>query len=537
MFDTFVLNSLIDELNKNILSYRLQRVLSPSQYSYILRFRRDKQLLISLDPSRCYAGMMGGEQKEVDSPTPFSTYLRRTLSNAKLLRIAQRAFDRVLELTFSASTPTMDRIELRLIIELMGRHSNMIVTDDEGRILQALKYTPHMSESQHIVRIGRLYEDLPSNREHPLESTLLSSQYKDVAGYTPKLMRLLPEEIKARPIDEISQWILAQEKFSMYIDEEGKPYDFHRFENPSLSFISFPTLSSLIEAYYQSLSRREHSSAYKRRFEQILNTRKDRIERKLQKQLQELDQAKDANQFKETADILLAALYSLPKRAASVEVYDFYREQLRVITLNEKYTVSQNAQLFYKNYEKAKRAKKIIESQLQKSRDEYDRLEQLRYDLSMASSVSDLQEIEEALISEAFLPKSTKKKPPQKSKPRRFEYQGATYLVGKNAVQNNEITFRSPRRDYLWFHAKDIPGSHVVLLQTEEETTEEQLFFGAQLAAYFSKDPQTRVQVDVTQLKHVRKQRGSALGRVTYTNQRSIIAEGKAEDILLLEKK
>lgn len=537
MFDTFVLHALIDEINKNVLSYRLQRIISPGPMSLILRFRKDLQIFFSLDPSRCYATMISSEQKESDSPTPFSQYLKKSLQGARLLGVRQRAFDRVMEIHFLASTPTMDRVELKLIIELMGRHSNVIVTDAQDMILQALRYTPHLSESPHVVRIGRQYIDMPTGKENPLTSELPSSRYKEVGGFTPKLMRLLPGQIKEQSLSEIANWLLTQHDYALYVDEDKKAYDFHRFSNDSLQYISYPTISSLIEAYYQALSRRESSGAYKRRFEQMINTRLERVERKLQKQRQELDQAKDAHHLKEAGDILFAHLYSLPKRAASVEVHDFYHDRMRVIELNEKFTISQNAQRYYKNYEKAQRANKIIESQLKKSQEEYERLEQLRYELSITEGFSDIREIEQALIAEGYLPGTGKKTSQAPSKPRKFIYEGVTYLVGKNASQNNDITFRQPQRDFLWFHAKDIPGSHVVLQQSEDKVTDDQLLFGAKLAAYFSKEPKNKIEVDVTQLKYVKKIRGSSLGKVTYTNHRTIITQGSAEDIFLHEKK
>ncbi len=536
MFDTFILNSLIEELNHNLLSYRLQRVLSPGPMSYILRFRKDRQLLLHLDPSRCFAALAGDEVKETDSPTPFSIYLRRNLQNAKLISIKQRAFDRVMELSFLASTPTFDKRILKLIIELMGRHSNMILTDENDRIIQALKYTPHLSETQHIIRIGKTYRDMETGKEDPLSSSLASTNYKEASGFTPKLMRLLPDEIKALNLSEISNWLIRQNRFSLYLDPNGNPYDFHRFENPTLSFVSFPTVSSLILSYYQTRSRQEHSLSHKRRFEQIINTRIERVERKLQKQRRELDQAMDADSLKQIGDILLSSLHLLPKRGNQVEVYDYYSDEMRNIELNDKFSVSQNAQQYYKRYEKAKRAKSMIEEQLENSQQEYRRLEQLRFDLSLSTDYSDLRLIEQELIHEGYLPKTNNKPSVSVSKPRRFEYLGAVYLVGKNASQNNEITFRTKDRSFLWFHAKDIPGSHVILLQSEEDSSSDQLLFGAKLAAYFSRDHQTRVQVDYTQLKYVKKHRGANLGNVYYTNQRSILTDVKASEILIYEK-
>lgn len=537
MFDTFVLHALTREIEENLTSMRVQRVLSPAPMTFLLRFRKDRQLLISLDASRCYGSILGEDDKESDQPTPYSIYLRKMLQGAKLVRAEQRALDRVLDLTFLATTPTLEKVTVHLIAEFMGRHANLIFTDAQYQILQALKYTPHLSESQHIVRIGKFYSDMPSDKEHPLTSLLPSSSFKQVGGYSPRLMRLLPEEIKERPMREISAWLLGSEDFTLFIGDDGRPFDYHRFTSEIFVATHFPTISEAMNAFYRELSKKEHTSAAKRRLEQILARRMERAERKLALQLQEMEEAKGAKEFKEAADILLANLYSLPNRAARVEVYDFYKEEMRTLALKERLTIRENAALLYKQYEKSQRAKRLIEEQIEKSRREIDILGQLRYDLSIASSAAEIASAESAASSEGYLPVRKSKKVLPLSGPRVYCYADARYLVGRSGAQNLELTMRHGERDHLWFHAKDIPGSHVVLELKEEEATSEQLHFGAKLAAFYSKSQGSPVSVDRTELRHVRRQKGGPQGSVTYVKQRSIIAGAGAEEILPYEKK
>lgn len=533
MFDHYIVSSLVEEIRDQLLGLRVQKIWSVDQTTFLLRFKSTAFLYINLSPQKSHARILTSRYETQDLPQPFLLALRKTLEGAKFLSIDQVKEDRTLCLSFQGRTVTYDRVVYKLYLEFMGRHSNAIITEEDNTILYAYKATPFEAQTDHTVRPGRPYSPLTPRKESPQAIEASSDQIMDYNGFYRKLIRLLPQEVMDKNVGQIHQWISTSRDFHIYMDKDGDFKDFHQFYNPHERSLAYPDLSSMLGAYYD---REENSNKHLHRHRRILNNRLDLVEDKIDKLQASLKQVGNKDQVKLWGELLLAYLHELPKRQEEVEVKNYYDDSMVKIPLDPKKTPLENSQLYYKKYEKLARSKPKILKQLDQAEKEKYSLEQLLYNLSQVEGPSELNELIQEMESLRLIQKR-KRTSVRPSSPRVFNYQGYRFEVGKNNKQNDQIRKKVRNKNFVWFHTKDIPGSHVVLHEELDKVPQEILEFGAQLASFYSKAQGEQVTVDYTRLAQVHSPRGGAPGYVNYFDAKQIYTGARAEDILVYEEK
>lgn len=533
MFDHYIVSCLAQDIEKNLTGLRVQKIWSGSHQSFLLKFKSDVFFLIDLSAQKCHGRIINSKSESQDLPQPFLMALRKTLEGAKLIHCQQIHEDRTLLLTFQGRTVTYDTVHYHLYIEFMGRHANALITDEENRILYAYKQTPFESQSEHIIRPGQHYKPLNPTKISPQDSFAPATELFNYSGFYKKLLRLLPSQMQTKTVGEIHQWISTSREFTLYLDNQGDVEDFHQFFNPERRTISYPDLSSLLEAYYGT----EKSRSKKLRHAQkLLLNRLHVVEEKIEKLEENLEKTGSAESYKRQGELLLAYLHDIKGKQEKVELIDYYENRPLVIHLDATKTPLENAQYFYRQYEKLSRSRPALENQLSLAKEEKYSLQQLLYDVEQADTGAELEDIYAELEELKLMPRQKRAKITPSS-PRVFVYLGQRYEVGKNNKQNDEIRRKVKNKDFLWFHAKNIPGSHVVLHEEAGKASEEALIFGAKLAAYYSRAKGQSIAVEYTRLSKVKKAKSSAPGFVNYHAEGQLHVKTLAEEILPYEKK
>lgn len=533
MFDHYIVASLAKEIQESLVGIRLQKIWSQNQQAFLLKFKSNAFFLIDLSPQKCHGRLVKSKIETQDLPQPFLLALRKNLEGAKLLDCQQIHNDRTLCLSFQGRTLTYDSVVYKLYLEFMGRHGNAIITDNENTILYAYKTTPFESQSNHIIRPGRNYEPLRHAKKDPTGSKESSEAILDYAGFYKKLIRLLPQDILAQSVGEIHQWISSSSDFRIYLDSEGDSIDFHQFNNDKKRSLSYPDLSTLLDAYYGSEKSKNKKLRHAKR---ILNNRLKVTEEKIDKLKDNLTKTEEAEKHKLMGELLLAYLHEIEGKSDQVELIDYYKNEPIIISLDPIKTPLENAQAYYKKYEKLIRSRPALKEQLSLAVKELFSLEQLLFDVEQVESNSEVDDIYEELEKMNLIQKQKRKKT-IKISPRVFIYNNLRYEVGKNNKQNDEIRKKVKNKNFVWFHAKNIPGSHVVLHEEIHKASREDLLFGAKLASYYSKTKGELVTVDYTSLSKVKKPKSSAPGFVSYHGENQINVNAVAEEILPFEKK
>ncbi len=501
----------------------------------------------------------------------FCMLMRKKLCGARLRAVRQFELERILFLDFDATNTLGDSEKLTLAVEIMGKHSNCILIDSEGVIIDALKRIDLTLSSKRLVLPQLKYELPPSqgklslleftpcdvakrifeNRNMSLDKAMLSV----VMGVSPIVCRELSyiatgsTDARVEDLSEAEKLLftkelerlseLAKETLGtpfMLKDVSGKPFDLTFFEASQYSQAaqcqSFDLFSELLDEYYHKRDSIERMRVRSRDLSKLVANHIARLSRKLSNQVAEQIKSKDREHLRICGDLLQANLYRIEKGAPFIDVENFYDENLGTlrIKLDPAKSPAQNAQRYYKDYARAKTADKILRVQIEKGRQELLYLETVADEIERAESESDLSAIRQELILEGYIkPQKGKQKPPKELPPREFAVSGDfKVLVGRNNRQNDMLTLKLSRKTDLWFHTKDIPGSHTVLLTEGREVPDEALLETAQICAYFSKARESsQVPVDYTLIKYVSKPQGFPAGRVIYTDQHTLYVAPK----------
>ena len=449
MFDHYLVSSLAEEINENLVGFRMQKIWSRNHQSFLMKFKSSAFLLIDLSPQKCHGRLLTAKSETQDLPQPFLLALRKNLEGAKLISCEQINNDRTLCLSFQVKSVTYDSVVYNLYLELMGRHGNAIITDEENTILYSYKTTPFEAPSEHVIRPGRKYEALLQSKEDPTGSSAPSEDILNYAGFYKKLIKLLPEELLSKSVGEIHSWISCARDFTIYLDNYGDSSDFHQFRNPKRRSLSYPDLSSLLDAYYGS----EKSKTKKLRHAQkILLNRMRETEDKKSKLEENLEKTQEAESYKHKGELLLAYLHEIKGKSDNVEVIDYYENKPLIIDLDITKTPLENAQSYYKKYEKLSRSRPALVNQLSLAKEEKFSLQQLLYDVEQVDSSSEVDDLYSELEDLKLIQKQKRAKP-LPARPRVFVYLGLRYEVGKNNKQNDEIRRKLKNNDFLWFHA------------------------------------------------------------------------------------
>lgn len=577
--DGFSTQPLVRELRAALLGGRIDKITQPSKASVFLSIRqpgRNHLLHIAASPQASAVFLAARPPENPAEPPLFCMVLRKQLEGSRIADIRQHSLDRILLFDLDSLAAGGRIVTKTLVVELIGKYSNIILVQD-GVVLDALRKVGSANSRTRLILPAREYAPPPPQEKldprtvpaaaivERLADDEAATLYKGLLnaclGFGPTSAREvifsagLPEKMLCGDLDakdkealchalaEISAACMETEAApTLIVDANNKalatsPFPLHYFPSESAS-LSFPTISAMLEKATELAG--AYTPPEKERLKKFVKTELSRAENKLTVLHEELSQAENAEDYKVFGDNLMTYAHLFEDHAdASLTVDNIYSETGEKITLklDQRLTLSQNMQAFYHKYDKLKRAQKLLDEQISLCRENIRYLASVESSLAASATLAEIEEIKDELIQSGFLKENTKKKRQDKpSAPFRFTTEdGKTILVGKNNYQNDRLTFHTAAPDDLWLHAKDIPGSHVILRLDGEEASEESLHQAALLAAHFSKaQNSSNVPVDYTCRRYVKKPSGSRPGFVIFTHQKTLYVTPSAEEMTKL---
>ena len=571
-FDALAVAALCQEYQQILVNGRIDRIFQPGREKVVLSVfhpfpRRDLWLLFSVHPRFYRSHLIEKKPASPQEPPAFCMLLRKYLQGGRFLEVSQPPSERILHFKIENYNAEEGLTVFTLIFEATGRFANLVLVDGEGRILDALKRLPERDGQSRPVLPGAAYTPPPSPAgrhletlsvqdlqlvidrspsERPLRQILveeilgvspfLAAEVLHRAGLDPKTTAgaISPEETPAHAgkihsiLDELHRQIQAGQIHPYCYEKNGQPADFFPFRPLSLPESALTPAAGMSQAEAMTLDRQEHQeemASQRRTLLSIIARAKKKADKKAEKQREELAQAEDAGLWRIYGELLTAYGRQVPRGASQVELVNYYDPEGKTVTipLDPALPANQNAQNYFKKYAKAKKGQTRIAAELEKTREELAYLESLESSIQNDLDLEELLAVEEEM-QEAGLAKG--RRDPGRSRrspggrPALFRSsEGWEILVGKNNRQNDELTFKLSSPRDLWFHTQKIPGSHVLIRCGGKEAGEEALLEAANLAVYFSKARHsTKVPVDYTERRHVRKPAGARPGFVLYKN-------------------
>lgn len=534
-FDGFFLHHMVEELRTELLNGRIQKINQPFDQELVLQIRSNRKshrLLLSAHPVFGRIQLTESAFENPAQPSTFIMVLRKYLQGAVIESIEQIENDRIVEITVSNKNEIGDHIQATLIIEIMGKHSNILLVDKSShKILEVIKHIGFSQNSYRTLLPGATYIAPPSTeainpfmvKDEKLFEILQTQEL------TAKNLQNLFQGLGRDTATELERQLLNDKlaTFRNFFGQETKPCltdkSFSCVPFSSKTAENFDSLSQLLDIYYKDKAERDRvkqqASELIRRVENELQKNRQ----KLKKQEKELLATENAEEFRQKGELLTTFLHQVPNDQDQVILENYYTNQPITIALDKALTPNQNAQRYFKRYQKLKEAVKYLTDLIEETKATILYLESVETVLNQAG-LDEIAEIREELIQTGFIRRRQREKIQKRQKPEQYlASDGKTIIyVGRNNLQNEELTFKMARKEELWFHAKDIPGSHVVisgnLNPTDEVKTD-----AAELAAYFSKGRLSNlVQVDMIEVKKLNKPTGGKPGFVTYTGQKTL---------------
>lgn len=548
-FDGFFLHHMVEELRRELVNGRIQKINQPFEQELVLQIRSNRQshrLLLSAHP---VFGRIQLTQTTFENPAQPSTFimvLRKYLQGALIESIEQIENDRIVEITVSNKNEIGDHIQATLIIEIMGKHSNILLVDKSShKILEVIKHVGFSQNSYRTLLPGSTYIAPPSTESlNPF--TVKDEKLFEILQTqetTAKNLQNLFQGLGRDTANELEN-ILVSDKLSTFrnfFNQETKPCltetSFSPVPFANQAGEPFASLSDLLDTYYKDKAERDRvkqqASELIRRVENELQKNRH----KLKKQEKELLATDNAEEFRQKGELLTTFLHQVPNDQDQVILDNYYTNQPITIALDKALTPNQNAQRYFKRYQKLKEAVKYLTDLIEETKATILYLESVETVLNQAG-LEEIAEIREELIQTGFIRRRQREKIQKRKKPEQYlASDGKTIIyVGRNNLQNEELTFKIARKEELWFHAKDIPGSHVVI-SGNLDPSDEVKTDAAELAAYFSQGRLSNlVQVDMIEVKKLNKPTGGKPGFVTYTGQKTLRVTPDPEKIASMKK-
>lgn len=548
-FDGFFLHHIVEELRSELVNGRIQKINQPFEQELVLQIRSNRQshrLLLSAHP---VFGRIQLTQTTFENPAQPSTFimvLRKYLQGALIESIEQVENDRIVEMTVSNKNEIGDHIQATLIIEIMGKHSNILLVDKSShKILEVIKHVGFSQNSYRTLLPGSTYIAPPSTESlNPF--TIKDEKLFEILQtqeLTAKNLQSLFQGLGRDTANELER-ILVSEKLSAFrnfFNQETKPCLTETSFSP-VPFANqvgepFANLSDLLDTYYKDKAERDRvkqqASELIRRVENELQKNRH----KLKKQEKELLATDNAEEFRQKGELLTTFLHQVPNDQDQVILDNYYTNQPIMIALDKALTPNQNAQRYFKRYQKLKEAVKYLTDLIEETKATILYLESVETVLNQAG-LEEIAEIREELIQTGFIRRRQREKIQKRKKLEQYlASDGKTIIyVGRNNLQNEELTFKMARKEELWFHAKDIPGSHVVI-SGNLDPSDAVKTDAAKLAAYFSQGRLSNlVQVDMIEVKKLNKPTGGKPGFVTYTGQKTLRVTPDSKKIASMKK-
>ncbi len=584
-FDAFMLRAAVWEIDNTLSGARVEKVLQPSKDEIFLVTHKEGthfRLHINAGASAPRIGITKEAPENPKVPPMFCMLLRKHLTGAKLIKAEQKGFERVAELEFETYDEMGFLTVRRLICEVMGRYSNAVLCDAEYKILNVLRPVDFTTSSKRQLLPQMTYEYPPSQgKRNPLTETpeefIACVEEVSAGALTQRYEGLSPmtsDEIVYRAGGETAGTERLCKAFFSFVGDslenkydptliigaDGQPFEFSPFEITRFDScvssgiykkIKKATLGELTDAFFAERERANREKQRARDTERLLKNVENRLVKKLELQKKELKDTEKKSEYKHKADLITANIYRFRDKADTVSVIDYeddgeggYTEKEVVIKLERGLTLAQNAQKLYKKYNKAKNAETEIMAQIEKGSAELEYIRSVRDALQRISCQADLEEIQRELREAGYdkghnkekAVKSNVRVQPKNARPgnpdKYVTSGGFTVFVGKNNLQNDYITFKLASKSDFWFHVKNRPGSHTVLVCEGREPSTLDLTEAAELAALNSRAAgEDRVEVDYTRIRNVKKPAGARPGYVIYEGYNTALVSAKGKGI------
>ena len=566
-FDAVFLRAVTQEL-QSACGARIDKIHQPERDTLLFHLRSfsgSRRLLMTASPNRARVHFTEAASENPQQPPMFCMLLRKHLSGARIVSIVQTPAERILDFTLEAVDEMGETVTRHLILELMGRNSNLILTGADGRILDCMRRVDFEMSAQRQVLPGLFYRTPP--RQDKLDPLACSEQQilalvqaaqgkadafllAHFAGLSPLICRELVFRFSGETDADCTAWPAARRSaFAAHLFEafqalqaappqptmllrEGAPFDFTYCQiaqyGDYLQQKAFPTFSALLDGFYASRDQAERIRQKTQTIQKAISNLSARTARKLALQRQELEKTRDRDRLRQLGDIVTANLHKLTRGQDRLLAEDFYDPNAACIEipLSPLLSPQQNAARYYKEYTKARNAEKYLTEQLVQGEAELEYLSSILDELSRAESERDVAEIRAELTEGGYLRQQTGKKrmkqPP--SKPMLFRSSdGFDLYVGRNNRQNDQLTLRTADRRDLWLHTQKIHGSHVIIACAGQQPPDRTITEAAMLAAYYSQARQSQnVPVDCTAVRNVKKPAGAKPGMVIYDHYSTV---------------
>lgn len=563
-FDGSTIHELAYELNNELSGCKINKIAQPENEELLLTIKgngKTNRLLISSNASLPLIYLTNTKKESPLSAPNFCMVLRKYLNNGTIKSISQIDFERVIKIEIEHLDELKDLSTKYLYIEIMGKHSNIIFTNSENVIIDSIKHISYAISSVREVLPGKEYF-IPKqeNKISPLSvtksefmeilskpTTVSKAIYKSFTGISPFIAIGIADNANI-DADYSTDALSSEMKDSLYVRfeeyisdiscnrynpniilENGIPKDFAPVILKSFDdIVEFDNMSSLLESYYSERNRitniRQRSSDIRK----IVQIHIERAAKKLDIQKKQLDDTNNMDKFKLYGELLMTYGQNLPSGEKEITVNNYYTNEDVTIRLDKELTGIENAKKFYNKYNKYKRTKDALIPQIEQTEASLEHLKAIDASIMLCENEADLKGVKDELIQYGYIKKSNKgKKKQAKSKPLHFVTEDGYHIyVGKNNLQNDELTFNIAKGNDWWFHSKKIHGSHVIVKVKDNEELPDHIFeIAANVAAYYSSARESnKVEIDYVQKKEVKKPSGAVPGYVIYYTNYSMIA-------------
>ncbi len=565
-FDSCMTAAVTAELSRSLTGARIEKVQQPEKDEIVLQLHRDRaayRLLISASAGNPRIGLSQIVKENPLAAPMFCMLLRKHLIGARVVKISQPNFDRVIEIELDAMDEMNFTQPRYLIVEMMGTYSNIIFCGNEKKIIAALRIIDFSTSQKRQVLPGMRYELPPAQEKmNPLETnhdTFLAAHTACASALGNEADEKFPEKFLASNFFGMSRltmremvhlagakpsadtlWnafdsIISRIRHADFIptlitDATGRPVEYSCFPitqyGSSMTVQTMDSFGALIDAYFSERDRIDHLRQRASDITRLLTNAKNRLTKKIALQQADLDACANKAQYKEYGDLITSNLYQLQRGMKEVRLTNYYSENMEevVLALDTRLTPSQNAQRYYKRYNKAKSAEQELVRQISIAKEELHYIDSVEESLARTETEAELDEIRRELYLSGFASRMkhhslTATRKPKPTKPLTFVTDGGyRVLCGKNNSQNDLLTCKIADKNDYWFHVKNAPGSHVVLFTEGTEPSEADFTQAAIIAATHSSESKgVHVPVDYTLIRYVKKPSGSKPGFVIYT--------------------
>ncbi|MGW7914862.1 Rqc2 family fibronectin-binding protein [Staphylococcus xylosus] len=544
---------------------RIHKINQPENDTMLIVIRQNRknhQLLLSIHPSFTRMHLTNKKYDNPFDPPMFARVFRKHIEGGIVKAVRQIGNDRRVEIDVQSKDEIGDTIYRTIILEIMGKHSNLILVDDNRKIIEGFKHLTPNTNQYRTVMPGFQYEAPPTqNKINPFEiSGVEALKYIDFnsgkiarqllnhfEGFSPLITieianrrQFMTTQTLPEAFDEVLEEIQGEPTPVFHKNHESGKEDFYFMKLDQFydDIVLYDSLHDLLDRYYDARGERERVKQRANDLVKFVQQQLHKSQNKLSKLIDEREGTKEKEQQQLFGELITANIYRIEQGDESLTALNYYNGEEVTIPLNPTKSPAVNAQNYYKKYNKLKTREHELQHQIQLTKENIDYFESIEQQLAHIS-VDEIDDIRDELADQGFMKqrKQSKKKKKQTMQIQAYtSTDGDTILVGKNNKQNDYLTNKQAKKHHLWFHTKDIPGSHVVILS--DEPSEETIKEAAMLSAYFSKaGSSAQVPVDYTEIKHVHKPSGAKPGFVTYDNQKTLYATPDYDHIQQLKVK